>query len=60
MSKNATKEAVSDYELACTDCSFQATVSGTFLDALDAASSHEEKYEHERTTHFVNVTKTVA
>lgn len=43
------------YELACTDCSFESTVEGEFLDALDVADEHQEQYAGSSMEHFVNV-----
>lgn len=48
-------EASITYELACADCSYEATVTGSVYDALDVAESHQEKREVDSGEHFVNI-----
>lgn len=60
MSKNATETASKNFELTCTDCTFETTIEGTFLDALDAADSHEAAHERGHLTHFVDIARNVA
>jgi hypothetical protein len=42
------------FELSCTDCSFETTVEGEVMDALDVAESHQTKQGESVTDHFVN------
>lgn len=42
------------YELLCTDCSFEATVQGSFHEALDVAEAHQDDYGKAPADHFVN------
>ena len=42
-----------DYDLFCTDCDFEVTVTGTVYDALDVADAHEEKHGGPPMDHFV-------
>lgn len=46
------------YELTCTDCQYEATVTGDVYDALDVAESHQEKHDEDSNQHFVNVEAT--
>lgn len=59
MSKNATETPSNNFELTCTDCTYETTVEGTFLDALDVANAHEDEHGRTHTDHFVDVTRTV-
>lgn len=43
------------YELTCTDCAFETSVEGSFLEALDVADAHQEKHGDPLTKHFVNL-----
>lgn len=57
MSSEATGNTTPNvYELTCTDCTFETTVAGEFLDALDVAETHQHEHAELRTDHFVNVT----
>lgn len=53
MAENQESEATHDYELFCTDCDFEVTVTGTVYDALDVADAHEEKHGDRSMEHFV-------
>ena len=57
MTTLSSTEAVVDasYELTCTDCAFETTVSGTFAEALEAIDAHRTDHDAGPTGHFVNV-----
>lgn len=43
------------YELECTDCSFQTTVVGEFDEVFDVIEAHREEEYAGPTEHFVNI-----
>lgn len=43
------------YALACTDCTFETTVTGTFSAALNVVDAHRTDHDAGPTGHFVNV-----
>ena len=43
------------YALTCTDCAFETTVEGGFLEAFDAADIHRQAHGDAPTAHFVNL-----
>lgn len=55
MSEENDQMSAFSYKLVCTYCSFETTVEGSFLDALDIADNHQEERGAQPSDHFVNV-----
>lgn len=54
MTSDTDQSAKTDsFELYCTDCDFEATVTGTVNDALDVADSHQDDHGTMPGEHFV-------
>lgn len=43
------------YDLVCVDCTYETTVEGNFLDALEVADGHQEETDEPEEDHFVNI-----
>lgn len=43
------------YELDCTDCEFNTTLTGTLTEALDAGDAHRAEMDAGPTEHFTNI-----
>lgn len=54
-SEASDSKAAVAYGLECNDCSFETTVQGDFLEALDVADDHQEEYDGQPIDHFVNI-----